>query len=876
MSFDKIKVMRSAERNLAQGKIQPAIKDYCQIVENDPRDYNTLNILGDLYVRVEAKDQATKCFNRLAEHYSNLGFIQKAIAMYNKIVRINPDSIEIYAKLAPLYQMQGLMAEARSHYQAVAQHYEKNGEKLKSLKIWGQIADLDPNNTDTRLKLAEGLLSENQRGEAADAFIEAGSRLFAKGKTEESLTAFEKALKIRPADFTALNGIIAAKLALGLPDEAANYLERALEDQPFNTELLSLLATCYVEMENPFEAERITSRLVEREPQSYMRYIDIVRIYLRMSDLPSSMRVLYICAEQMMIGGQGSELEQWIEEVLAKNPEQIDALKLLVRLHSWMRNEPMLITALDRLAEAARLNGIVEEEKEALRQLSAIAQEKEPYIARLRELGEGENDFSYMPGSEADENIPSFENYENLTDEQLEEKINYGTTNEQDSFGYITGGFSKGTGPLDKTDFGYTTISETESKDFAFVNLNSESYAENGGYQSEFDAETPTNFSETTTALFENNNVETTEEQNQPELAETETSEAELSETATSHLLSELESVDFYIEQGYFDLALETLNLLQVQFGETPEIIQRRSQLDSVTTTSSDDRLFDSSSNLKVEEESTEPEFAQNNEYQSDSIESTGLENETNEPDQAEQYETAFEQIENEINNAENQEFQEAHHEFGAVETEEYVAQYRVSGSLTTPPEDSAVNFDEPESNEEMTADSELSEISNSAEVVESEEIKNYFNPLDEIRGELGFEEDDEEKIEGDYETHYNLGIAYKEMGLMDEAAEEFQSAVRLVKIGDGTPRYLQCCNLLGHCFMEKQMPKLAVKWFQKGLQSQGHTEEEYQALRYELGTAYAMDGDKEKALELFAEIYSINVTYRNVGEKLRELQGFS
>ena len=70
----------------------------------------------------------------------------------------------------------------------------------------------------------------------------------------------------------------------------------------------------------------------------------------------------------------------------------------------------------------------------------------------------------------------------------------------------------------------------------------------------------------------------------------------------------------------------------------------------------------------------------------------------------------------------------------------------------------------------------------------------------------------------GDYETHYNLGLAYHEMDLFEEALEEFQIAIGLISPDDGTPRYLQCCNLLGHCFMQKGVPQLAVKWFIQGL----------------------------------------------------------
>ena len=108
-----------------------------------------------------------------------------------------------------------------------------------------------------------------------------------------------------------------------------------------------------------------------------------------------------------------------------------------------------------------------------------------------------------------------------------------------------------------------------------------------------------------------------------------------------------------------------------------------------------------------------------------------------------------------------------------------------------------------------------------------------------------------------DFETHYNMGTAYKEMDLMDEAVQEFQTAATLVKPGDGTSRFLQCCNMLGHCFMQKNMPEAAVIWFKKGLSAPGHTEDEYQALRYELASAYEQLGDLKHAREFYTEVYA-------------------
>ena len=125
----------------------------------------------------------------------------------------------------------------------------------------------------------------------------------------------------------------------------------------------------------------------------------------------------------------------------------------------------------------------------------------------------------------------------------------------------------------------------------------------------------------------------------------------------------------------------------------------------------------------------------------------------------------------------------------------------------------------------------------------------------------------DQQVEEEDYETRYNLGIAYKEMGLLDEAIGEFQYASRDPKL------FLECSSILGICFREKGMSDLAVKWYRKALESTGHPEEKYQGLRYDLGELHMERGEHSQALSLFSEVYGVNSNYRDVASKIRELK---
>lgn len=78
---------------------------------------------------------------------------------------------------------------------------------------------------------------------------------------------------------------------------------------------------------------------------------------------------------------------------------------------------------------------------------------------------------------------------------------------------------------------------------------------------------------------------------------------------------------------------------------------------------------------------------------------------------------------------------------------------------------------------------------------------------------------------------------------------------------------------MLGLCFLEKGMPEIAIKWFEKGQGAPGRSDEEYNGLRYDLAQAHEAAGNTERALELYMDIYRVNARFRDVRERVRGLQ---
>jgi tetratricopeptide (TPR) repeat protein len=126
---------------------------------------------------------------------------------------------------------------------------------------------------------------------------------------------------------------------------------------------------------------------------------------------------------------------------------------------------------------------------------------------------------------------------------------------------------------------------------------------------------------------------------------------------------------------------------------------------------------------------------------------------------------------------------------------------------------------------------------------------------------------------EDDAEAHYNLGVAFREMNLLDEAIGEFQKVVKGAGKGQNAPNFLQACSLLALCFMQKGMATVAAKWYRRALETPGLDEEAILALQYDLGVAYEEAGDLRAAVEKFTEVYGQNIDFRDVAEKIRILR---
>ena len=725
MSFDKVQAMRNAERHVSLGKIRSAIEEYILVVEHDPKDMGTLNMLGDLFAKDSNKPQAIACYKKVAEFYGKQGYSQKAIAVYKKIAKLDPDSVEISGKLAELYQTKGSVSEARSHFSTLADHYQKQGHKTEALAIWKQISILDQNDTEVLVKAAEVYLGQDQPLEAADAYTEVGTRLCRIGRYDSAAEIFTNAITIQPSHIAALSGFVKAKTKLGQAVEAAKTLEEILEKEPYNQEIYALSIECFLGADDLPNAEKRVIRLVEQEPSTYPKLVELVEIYLSKQDPAGASRCLTLAMEHLLIGGQGEEAGKWIDSILEAESEQLGALKLKVRYFSWQRDDKGLCDSLKKLDETAVKKGSLEDERYALSQLVMLLPEEMSYADRLREINEkhGFTDNLY------DEVIlkGQFEDQADLYADELATGFDFAIDDKS---------------TIDHVAQASEEIDLIERNGAAAVDAASSNGFDKKALEEEI---------ETFAAIG------STDEEAAPG--------EDFGVADDDAIAKELESVKFYVDSGYSDLAETALNELSASYGERPEIEALRAALGQkvVPETSADEVPAPKKKPAKKQKAK------------------------------------------------------------------------KVAEEAAPPP--AAKKLD-----------------------------------LDEIRIEFGVDEADAVLDGNDYDTHYQMGVAYQEMGLMEDAIKEFQDAIGQIGENDKSRRFFQCAHLLGHCFMQKGMAKLALKWFNRALEIPGLNADEKKGIWYELAEAHEVDGDSDNAARYFEQVYAEDVDYRDVGNRLQNL----
>jgi tetratricopeptide (TPR) repeat protein len=352
MAVQRDKVIANAEKLVAKGKIEPAIKEYERLLEDSPNDVNTLNRIGDLWVRVNRNDEAVKVFGKIADHYSKDGFFLKAIAIFKKINKLDPSKLEIYAKLADLYAKQGLAMEAKSQYQVLADYYLKHGEPASALAIYRKISELDPQSINVHVKLADLYSQNNQTAEALKEYDRVGRLLLKRGMLDEAVQVFRKALKIDPKNTELVDSLVTALLEAKDFDNARQIVDAALEGNANNPRLLGMLGKIQLGRGDSAGARATLERAVAADPNEPSTRETMADLYLKQNDANRALEMMAPLAETALGKGERGTAIEMLNRILRVEPGHAPTLERLVAVYSRLNEETNILASMSSLAEA--------------------------------------------------------------------------------------------------------------------------------------------------------------------------------------------------------------------------------------------------------------------------------------------------------------------------------------------------------------------------------------------------------------------------------------------------------------------------------------------------------------------------------------------
>jgi len=150
-----LQLKRDADAAEKAGRFDKAIEALKQIVQENPRDWNTVNRIGDLYAKLNNLKAANEQYVKVARYFADDGFYLKAIAVWKKVLRNDPSMLEGNVALGDLYARQGLVAEAKQTLGVVIDEYVKRNRIREAGDVLKRMAEVDPSDMKVRIRLAE-------------------------------------------------------------------------------------------------------------------------------------------------------------------------------------------------------------------------------------------------------------------------------------------------------------------------------------------------------------------------------------------------------------------------------------------------------------------------------------------------------------------------------------------------------------------------------------------------------------------------------------------------------------------------------------------------------------------------------------------------
>lgn len=829
MAVHREQSLQSAEKLLSRGKLDQALKEYLRVLEDHPKDIPTLNKVGDLYVRMNRPNESIPYFERIADFYSKDGFFLKAIAIYKKINKIDPARLEVYDRLADLYHKQGLVQDARSQYQVLADHYQKNNRIGDAIGVYKKMAGIDPADLRIQVRLADLYRAANQKDHAVMQYGLIGSMLLKRGAHDEAAQVFQKALELSPDDVETQRNLVRSLLA----QKNATAAMAVLRAAPRTGESLGLMAEAQLELGERAEAVRTAEQALALDADAETPRLFLARLRVQERSLDKALDAVAPLVLTAVTRREFAKAAEYLEPLLAADPGHAGALEKLAHVLEAEGNRAALAKVHVQLGQA-----IEPRDPAVAREHYRRAQEADPSnieaAQRLQDIG--------TPPAAAPPPPPPVDeqpDYQEFILDLEDSGSVHAPQPKVPSIEVEEEAAAPAAAPRPPSSAPAAPKEAMDDQQVETLIVEAEVFARYGLADKAI---------ERLFALV----------RRRPELLKARERLVELlAETRNPALPREAEALAAALQEaGNSD---EARRVLQRAGLATPEARPPAPEAPPAPLPPAIEVEFEE---FDLGQAASPPAEAPSRApFSMDAIDFTAGEagpppaiEKLATPEPLAPADTEFVSYE-QLGNLLEDEMSRAGDAPRPVPSDVPV----VDEQNLFADEQKFFNLAEElekELGEEAAAVEEPAEISTPQGEVSLEDIFREFKKG--VEQQLSAE---------DYETHYNLGIAYKEMGLVDEAVGEFQLASK------DPGRAVECCSMLGHCFLEKGMPQLAIKWFRKGLETPAIGDQAQAGMLYDLARVYQDTGDMDSAYKALQEVYGLNANYRDVVQRVKELE---
>jgi tetratricopeptide (TPR) repeat protein len=255
VAIDREKVLVAAQKYVEKKKYDKAVAEYQKVIQEDPNDARTLLKVGDLQSKMEAYADAVVTYEKVGKFYASQGFALKAIAVYKQIREIIAKHVpqledkygHISPKLAELYQQLGLTSDALAALDEVATRLQRQNKDPEAIEVFRKIVGLDPTNPLPHLRLAEALSRVKDNDGAVTEFGLAAAQLAKLGRRDDAIKVLERLLHHK-ADVTHARAAAELYLARNQPNDgmlALAKLQICFQANPRDFETLGLLSRAF-------------------------------------------------------------------------------------------------------------------------------------------------------------------------------------------------------------------------------------------------------------------------------------------------------------------------------------------------------------------------------------------------------------------------------------------------------------------------------------------------------------------------------------------------------------------------------------------------------------------------------------------------------